>query len=142
MKLIEAVKSWAARHADTLRSLPIVRDLWRAVERGIDDRLTRDEELDYWLAGHSLARATALRRPGIHGPEMISAQRNLEERARAYVLQLEDDLHEFRRQAAEAAQHAQGRAEQLDRQIGKLQREVEIMRQQRQAGQAAPGSAR
>ena len=135
MKLLEAVKSWVARHADTLRSLPIVRDLWRAIEGGIDQRITRDEELDYWLAGHSLAKATALRSPGLHGPAMIHAQRGLEERARAYVLQLEDDLQEFRRQAAAAAQHATGRAEQLDAQIKKLQRELEILRQQRQGAQ-------
>lgn len=142
MNLLDHVRQWLERHADTLRSLPIVKDLWRVIEGGLEERVARSETLDYFLAGDSIQRAAARLWPGHHGPEMVAEQLKLQDTLRGYVRQLEDDLHEFQRQAAAAAQNAQGRAERLDNQIAKLQRENQLLRQHLAASQKAttPGA--
>lgn len=137
MILMDRVRAWLARTAEELRALPIVQELWRRIEGDTTKALARDEALDYFLNGYSVAQAAALLWPGHHGPVIVQEQRQLEGKARSYILQLEADVLALKQSAAQAAGHAAVRAKNLDSRIAALEKENSLLRQ-RLAQAAAP----
>lgn len=148
MKLLEAVGAWLERHAESLRSLPIIRELWERLEPQATAKPQRPESLDYFLNGHSIARSAALVWPGHHGAIIVAEQRQLEEAARALILDLEERLHAFQQVAAQASGAAAVKAQRLDKDIARLQKENARLRQEltalhvqrAQAAQSAPAA--
>lgn len=145
--LLTRVRAWFARTAgQALRSLPIVRDLWAEIEGPIDGASAsrRNEVLDLWLGGMSIAQAAAYANPGAHGAVIVVQQRVVEDAARAYILKIEAERDELRESVTSAVQTATNRAHQLDVQIVKLQAENERLKAQiiKMAGaQAKSGAA-
>ena len=141
------VRAWFARTAgQALRSLPIVRDMWAEIEGPIDGASAsrRNEVLDYWLRGMSIAQAAAYANPGAHGAIIVVQQRVVEDAARAYILKIEAERDELRELVTTAVQGATNRAHALDVQIVKLQAENERLKAQiiKMAGaQAKSGAA-
>jgi hypothetical protein len=120
--MLDRIRAWLARQAEELRSLPIVRELWQRIAPQVMAPARRDELLDYFLAGASIARAAAYANPGAHGEIIVIQQRQLENALRAYTLGLERDLLDLKQAAAHAAGGAAVGARQLDQQIAQLQR--------------------
>jgi hypothetical protein len=125
---MDRVRSWLDRKAGELRSLPIVRDLWARISPQVTAPGRRDELLDYFLSGHSIARSAAQANPGAHGEIIVIQQRQLENAARNYILQLEADLLDLKQASAQATGHAATRAQRLDQQIAQLERENQALR--------------
>lgn len=149
MSLIERARQWLTRQVEALRSWPIIDELWQRLAPQVMAPARRDELLDYFLSGYSIARSAAYANPGAHGSIIVIQQRQLEERARNYILQLEYDLAELRQAAAQAAGGAAVRARNLDQQIAQLERENRKLRQQQallqqqaRAAQSAAGGVR
>lgn len=129
--LMTRVRAWFARTAgQALRSLPIIRDLWAEIESPIEHASRRNEVLDLWLSGMSIAQAAAYANPGAHGAVIVVQQRVVEDAARAYILKIEGERDELRELVTRAVQNAANRAHELDVQIVKLQAENDRLKDQ------------
>lgn len=106
-----------------LRSLPIIRELWKRIEPEVTRPARRSEAVDYFLNGSSIAQLAARLHPGAHGPVIVIQQRQIENEIRAYAADLEIRLADLQVAAARATGGAAVRAQKLDRRIADLEAE-------------------
>lgn len=95
---------------------PYLIALWRALRAWTGTAVGRDtESVDWFLAGHSIPKISALMLPGIGGPILTQQQRTIEADIRSYMAGLEQENAQLRDRVADlldekraaAAQQAQ-----------------------------------